>query len=91
MNSALESTLAVGALTLVLAVVLVSGGGGGGKARPLQAEDSPAQARLLAREGRPPAGPLAAERSTAPLPPQPLQSVSSGRRGGGAHKLLLNL
>ncbi len=90
MNSALESTLAVGALTLVLAVVLVSGGGGG-KARPLQAEDSPAQARLLAREGRPPAGPLAAERSTAPLPPQPLQSVSSGRRGGGAHKLLLNL
>ena len=29
MNSALESTLAVGALTLVLAVVLVSGGSGG--------------------------------------------------------------
>jgi hypothetical protein len=29
MNSALESTLAVGALSLVLAVVLVSGGSGG--------------------------------------------------------------
>jgi hypothetical protein len=52
MNSALESTLAVGALTLVLV-----SGGGGGKANPLQVEDSPAQARLLAREGRPPAGP----------------------------------
>jgi hypothetical protein len=86
MNSALESTLAVGALTFVLV-----SGGCGGKERPLQAEASPAQARLLAREGRPPAGPLAAERSRAPLPPQPLQSVSSGRRGGGAHKLLLDL
>jgi hypothetical protein len=90
MNSALESPLAVGVLTLVLAVVLVSGGSGG-KVSPLPAVDSLAQARLLAREGRPPAGPLAAEGSTAPLPPQPLQSVSSGRRGGGAHKLLLDL
>ena len=52
MNSALEGTLAVGALTLVLVSC-----GGGGQAGPLPAEDSSAQLKLLPRESRPLARP----------------------------------
>jgi hypothetical protein len=72
MNSALEGRLAVGALTLVLAVVLASCSGGG-QAGPLQAENPPAQLKLLPQENRPLARPLAAGGSTAPLHPQPLR------------------
>jgi hypothetical protein len=90
MNSALESTLAVGDLRLVLAVVLVSGGGGGeGEASAGRGLSSTGKATSSGRSTT--GGTSGGGEKYGPVPPQPLQSVSSGRRGGGAHKLLLDL